>query len=411
MFARLRMQRISSFSSRFVPVERAVLHRSPIRMTPYRADGSIDAADLAAFVDAEYAAAGLAHDDVDTGAVILTGTALESRNASEIAAAFAEHGGKFVCATAGHRLEAVLAAHGSGTVARSRRDGIVALNVDVGGGTTKLALVVKGEVVAATAIRAGARSSPTPADADARAGAARGLAREIVSAAWGRRVDEAVRLLPALPAAPRPRVVTFSGGVGELMHHAAEADFGDLGPDLAVALRAMRAELPGTVERADEGIRATVIGASQYSVQLSGNTVLISDERRLPLRNVPVAVARTHDRMDADQVARAVREGIERAGHGAAHVVVAVPFGGEPRYERLRALADGLHAGVAEGPIVAAVTGDVARSVGGILVDELGRSDVIVLDGLELDELDYVDIGAVVRPAGVVPVVVKTLLF
>lgn len=409
MFARLRLQRLPSFTSRFVPVERAVLHRSPIRLTPYRADGSIDAGDLAAFVSGEYAAAGLAHEDVDTGVVILTGNALESRNAAEIGAAFAEHGGKFVCAAAGHRLEAVLAAHGSGTVARSRRGSIAALNVDVGGGTTKLALVERGEVLGVTALRVGARSVPAPADRGARALVARRLAAAVVSAAWGRPVDDGLALLPALPAAPRPAVVTFSGGVGALMEGSGDADYGDLGPDLAAALWSARAELPGAVERAAESIRATAIGSSQYSVQLSGNTILISDERLLPIRNVPVVAARIHDAMDADEVSRAVREALERSGHAGA--LVALPYAGEPRYERLRAVAEGLHTGVPRGPLLAAITGDVARSVGTILVEELGRRDVIVLDGLELGDLDYVDIGPVVRPAGVLPVVVKSLLF
>ncbi|MGH2378777.1 MAG: ethanolamine ammonia-lyase reactivating factor EutA, partial [Candidatus Limnocylindria bacterium] len=158
MFSRLRLQRLASFSSRFVPVEREVLHRSPILFTPYRSDGSIDADALGAFIDRAYADANLAPDEVDTGAVILTGHALESRNAAEIGALFAAHGGKFVCATAGHRLEAILAAHGSGAVARSRRDASAVLNVDVGGGTTKLALTREGRVVATSALRAGARS-------------------------------------------------------------------------------------------------------------------------------------------------------------------------------------------------------------------------------------------------------------
>ncbi|HEX9436517.1 MAG TPA: ethanolamine ammonia-lyase reactivating factor EutA [Candidatus Limnocylindria bacterium] len=412
MFARLRLQRLSSFSSRFVPVERVVLHRSPIRMTPYREDGSIDGTELAAFVDGEYAAAGLAHDDVDTGAVILTGSALETRNAAEIADAFARHGGAFVCATAGHRLEAVLAAYGSGAVARSRRDGVVALNVDVGGGTTKLALLDRGELIAASAIRVGARSVPRPPDEAGRAARAREMARAIVSAAASRPVDETLRLLPPLPPSPRPSVVTFSGGVGELMLRPTHEDLGDLGPELAAALRALVSELPGTLEAADEGIRATVIGASQYSVQLSGNTVHISDERRLPLRNIPVAVARTRrDRSDAAAIRGAVRDAIDRSGHHGSDVLISVPFSGEPRYADLRALAEGLHGGVGDGRLMAAVSGDVARSIGRILTDELGRSDVLVLDGLELSDLDYVDVGEVVRPAGVVPVVVKTLLF
>ncbi|TME59907.1 MAG: reactivating factor for ethanolamine ammonia lyase, partial [Chloroflexi bacterium] len=123
MFARLRLQRLAdSLSSRYVVVERTVLHRSPIVLTPYSAGNTIDAAALEAHIAGWYAAAGLAREDVDTGAVILTGAALEQDNARELADLFAGEGGKFVCATAGHALEATLAAHGSGSVARSRRE-------------------------------------------------------------------------------------------------------------------------------------------------------------------------------------------------------------------------------------------------------------------------------------------------
>lgn len=415
MFARLRLQRLSSFSSRFVTVERAVLYRSAIVLTPYRSDGTIDAGDLARFIDREYAAAGLGHDDVDTGAVILTGNALESGNASDIGRIFAAHGGKFVCATAGHRLESILAAHGSGAVPRSRREGSVVLNIDVGGGTTKLALVERGEIVATTAIRVGARSVPLAREEAARRSTATALARSVVAAAWARPSDDLALLAP-LPAAPRPSVVTFSGGVGELMEHGADGDYGDLGPDLAAALRDVRAELPGRVEDAEEAIRATVIGASQFSVQLSGNTIFLSDPGIVPLWNAPVARVRT-DEIDLEgglttaSVAAAVRSARDRAGHEG-QVLIALPDLGEPRYDRLRAVAEGLARGVGDSrPLLAATAGDVARSLGTILSQELGvAGGIVVLDGLELADLDYVDVGKVVLPAGVVPVVVKTLV-
>ena len=82
MFARLRLQRLAdSLSSRYVVVERTVLHRSPIAMTPYATGDVIDASALEAEIASWYSSAGLARADVDTGAVILTGTALGSRNA------------------------------------------------------------------------------------------------------------------------------------------------------------------------------------------------------------------------------------------------------------------------------------------------------------------------------------------
>ena len=119
-----------------------MLHRSPILLTPYRAEtGLIDVEALERFVDRAYADALLTPDDVDTGAVILTGAALERANARAVAELFAMHGGKFVCASAGHNLEAVMAAQGSGAVFISRDPVQTVLNVDIGGGTSKLALV------------------------------------------------------------------------------------------------------------------------------------------------------------------------------------------------------------------------------------------------------------------------------
>src|SRR5207237_9922815 len=87
LFARLHLQRLTeSLSSRFVVVSREVLHRSPILLTPYRPDtGLIDIDALERFVDGAYADANLTPEDVDTGAVILTGTALERANARAVA--------------------------------------------------------------------------------------------------------------------------------------------------------------------------------------------------------------------------------------------------------------------------------------------------------------------------------------
>src|SRR5678809_624998 len=65
--------------------------------------------------------------------------------------------GEFVCATAGHHMESLLAAYGSGAAkASSDLQGPV-LNIDIGGGTTKLALVENGRVVHTAAIHIGGR--------------------------------------------------------------------------------------------------------------------------------------------------------------------------------------------------------------------------------------------------------------
>src|SRR5271165_366546 len=158
MFARVHLQRLSAaLSSRFVVVERKILWQSPILLTPYRGDYTIDVDELAGFIGGCYAYAGIEREKVDSGAVILTGEALKRRNARAIADLFSEEAGKFVCASAGHHMECQMAAHGSGAVALSRGRNAVLLNVDIGGGTTKFALIEQGRILATCAIATGGR--------------------------------------------------------------------------------------------------------------------------------------------------------------------------------------------------------------------------------------------------------------
>ena len=392
MFARLRLQRLAdSLSSRYVVVEREVLHRSPIVLTPYSTGNTIEAAALEAHIAGWYKSAGLSRDDVDTGAVILTGAALEKDNARELAALFASEGGKFVCATAGHALEATLAAHGSGSVARSRRDRETILHVDVGGGTTKLARIEDGVILATSAIAVGARSRHASSDPEERRRIAGELAGAIVAATRGTAVAPALQLLPPLPRAPAPARITLSGGVSEYASGRERREHDDLGRELASALLARRGELPAPLEIASEGIRATVIGASQFTVQVSGSTIGVG--AALPLRNVPV-----------------VPLGGEMRGSGP--VALAVRWDGEPEHARIRALAERIAAATDRRPLVVAIDGDIAATLGAVLRDELHfRGDLVTLDGLELGDLDYIDVGAPVAPSGVVPVIVKSLVF
>lgn len=390
MLARLVLQRLAdALSSRYVVVARKVLGRSPVVITPIR-DGLIDTAVLERLVDDTYRAAGLARDDVDTGAVILTGVAVERPNARAIDELFAAQGGRFVCATAGPRLEAILSAHGSGGVARSRTRNGVVLVVDVGGGTTKLALCDRGRVVATSALRVGARHVPLPVPrmADAVADATRGRVTGL-------------ELLPPIPQRPAPDVIVFAGGVSEHVYGRDRTDHGDAGIALADAIRSRVLSAP-IVEGA-EGIRATVVGASQFSVQLSGGTIFVSDPEALPLRGVPVV------RAPLDRLVAAVAARDERAGP----LALAIDWKEEPRHDAIRVLGERIRdAASGRRPLVVALEADVAHTLGRVLVTELGiDGPLVVIDGLELRDLDYVDVGAVLRPAGVVPVVIKSLVF
>ena len=158
MFARVHLQRLTTaLSSRFVVVDRKTLWQSPILLTPYLPDFTIDVDELSGFIGGSYAYAGIEPGDIDSGAVILTGEAIKRHNARAIADLFSEEAGRFVCASAGHHMECQLAAHGSGAVALSRGHGVRLLNIDIGGGTTKFALIDHGRIAATAAIAVGGR--------------------------------------------------------------------------------------------------------------------------------------------------------------------------------------------------------------------------------------------------------------
>ncbi|MGH8891988.1 MAG: ethanolamine ammonia-lyase reactivating factor EutA [Actinomycetes bacterium] len=455
MFARVHMQRLAQgLSSRFVVVDRKVVWRSPVVLTPYRPDNDIDADVLGEFVRECYAEAGLRRAAIDTGAVVLTGEALKRRNARAIADLFANESGTFVCASAGHHLEAVMAAHGSGAVADTRGEPGVRLHVDIGGGTSKLALVADGAVLGTAAVAVGGRlvalegrrvvrvegpalqmaevaGIPLALGEDLSEQDERGLVAAfvevLVSVINGGGVPDPypadLLLVDDRPPTSRPGEVSFSGGVAEYLYGRESRTFGDLAPTLSAQLRdAMDAGRLGmAVADTRAQIRATVIGASQFSVQVSGNTVGLSGTAVLPLRNLPVLFPRVSLAGDvaAPEVAGAIVAAARRfdAEDGTQAVAIGLRWEGDPEYPRLRALAEGVVAGLsrhlaADQPLVVLLDGDLARSLGRLLTEELGvRQPVVCLDGVRLEEFDYVDIGEIIRPAGVVPVIIKSLLF
>ena len=158
IFSRINLRRYGEdLTSRYYVVSRETLFQSPVALTPYASDERIDDAALGTIIDEAYAAAGVKPGDIDTGVVILTGEALRRENAEAIAALLAEQRGDFVTATAGHHMESMLAAYGSGASKVSYEQGKRILNLDIGGGTTKLAVVDKGDVIATAALHIGGR--------------------------------------------------------------------------------------------------------------------------------------------------------------------------------------------------------------------------------------------------------------
>jgi ethanolamine utilization protein EutA len=457
LFSRVNLRRLGEdLSSHYFVVSRETLFQAPVALTPYESEQRIDQRALGAIIDAAYNTAGITPESIDTGAVILTGEALRRDNAEHIARIVAERGGDFVCAAAGHHMEAMLAAFGSGAARISAESGKRLLNVDIGGGTTKLAIIESGRVIATAAFHVGGRLQvvddklcitrldPGGQRLALRAGfswslgdvvsaadldtLAQFMATAAISAICERDPPSDILelyLTERLPDAGPIEGVMFSGGVAEYIYERESRDFGDLGRRLGFALRGklQAGALPWALLPAGECIRATAVGASEYSVQLTGNTFYVSNHAALlPRRNLQVIKPPcdlTVDVIDAHVIAHAIREHLNLFDLAAEDREFALAFqwSGEPSYERIAGFARGLVAGLA--PAIARKQSlylildvDLAQTLGGVLREDLGvESEVLVIDGITLVDFNYIDLGKIRLPSHTVPVTVKSLVF
>ena len=457
MFSELTVRRRDSRASRFEVTEREVLYRSPIIFTPYVAGVSVDTEKLRNFIMQTYKDAGITPDSVDTGAVIITGYAARKENARAIVNLFSRWAGKFVCATAGPNLETMMAAYGSGAVKWSKETGKTVMNIDIGGGTSKVAIIKDGTIVDTASLFVGSRVVAMDNSGQ--------LARVEESGSWaaaelginlsmggplavGDRADIAEllvhslfelierkppsdftqRLLETSPIGYREQIdcIMFSGGVAEYIYDHEKDDFGDLGPCLGEKIRE-RVLAPGfgiALQEPEERIRATVMGAAQHSLQVSGNTIFVSNNSVLPLRNLQVInVCLERIEPTEQNVANAVRTALGRydidsseiTGHVALSINIPPQIAVGPAL--LRSLTQGIISAWNDSfsgshPLVLIFDIDIANLVGSILAEKTGRTqDIICVDGIAVGALDYVDIGMEIQSSRTVPVVVKNLVF
>jgi Ethanolamine utilisation protein EutA len=228
--------------------------------------------------------------------------------------------------------------------------------------------------------------------------------------------------------ADEPTIVreTFAKALAEkglvpAMDAAYGAELEDLPLGAALAHAARTGRLAAPVLPAMARIRATVLGAAEYTVQLSGITSFIgAPERTLPRRNLPVASPQYDlgETVVAAEAGAEIRRHVGRFGLAPTHdIALALHWDGPPEYRRVRALAEAVATGLSDrlragATVYLVLDGDIARTLGLILSEELGVSnDLVVLDGVVLRDFDYVDLGRVRQPSGTVPVTIKSLVF
>jgi ethanolamine utilization protein EutA len=452
VFSQVHLERQGeALSSRYVVVERRLLYQSPIFFTPYEGSTEIDARSLGALIDRAYQEADVSPHDVDIGVVLLTGEALRRSNAENIAHVIAHKGGEFLSASAGHHMESNLAAHGSGAVELSGTEASCVLNVDIGGGTTKLALVRNGILEQTAAFHVGGRLlvwdeqrrvirlEPRAAELLATIGVEVGLgdvlsddmiqllgeklAGTVCQVVRGENSPEARWLTDELEIPSDLDTVIFSGGVSEYIADPDADGHNDIGQSLGNQLRQILNERPNDfqIKASSGGIRATALGASEFNIQVSGNTGHLSDPGLLlPKKNMPVIrLAIDADELSVDNlVGRLTQAVIEFDLSDYDQFALAFEWSGEFDYELLKRFCDAIVAYIEseatspDKPLYLLFDRDLAQSVGRILTTEYRiERPLLVLDGLRFKEFEFVDLGRIRLPSRTVPVTVKSLIF
>lgn len=424
--------------------QRQVVYQSPVYFTPLLGHALVDGDSIRAIVEKEYSAAGITKAEVDTGAVIITGETSRKENAKAVLHALSHYAGDFVVATAGPELESVLAAKGAGADTLSVQTGKPVLHMDIGGGTSNLALLRDGKVVAAGCLNVGGRlvktgaggkvtyvspvlqgltdlqpgDYPTPGQLE---GIARVLTCGLEMAAGLRPATELLEKLWTAECGPiwgataehaghRNRIpvpagciISFSGGVAdciETVHR--PGTFGDMGVELGQAIKNSLL-CQGEYALGSNTIRATVIGAGCHSAQLSGSTVFYQNVT-LPLKNLPVAVFSPQEQA-SEELPQLIRE--RTACYDSDTVVLALP-GGVAGYGQLAELAAKIARGTAGKPVFVCLETDMAKALGQKLSLLQPQVPCLCIDRVLLQPESYLDIGQPVGPA--LPVVVKTLV-
>ena len=435
IFSRLTVEnRAGSFAVPEMQItHRQIVYRGDVHFTPLLGHDRVDGDAIRALVEGEYAKAGIRKEDVDTGAVIITGETSRKENAAAVLRALTGFAGEFVAATAGPDLESVLAAKGAGADAYSRDTGKTVLHMDIGGGTSNLALIRDGKILATGCMNVGGRLVKLEEDrvsyvspvlqglTDLRVGDAPAPGQlEDIAGLLVNALEMAAGLRPATPLFDKlltresarkwqppqaVEVISFSGGVADCMETIRRpGEFGDMGVELGQAI-GKSLLCRGKYRLGQETIRATVIGAGSHSARLSGSTVFFRGID-LPVRDLPVAVF-TAGEQDSPELEKLIAQRIREKDSES--VVLYFPGYPDGSYEKLTSLAQKIIRGTAGKPIFVCLEADMAKALGQKLCLQLPKgTPCLCIDRVPLTGETYLDIGTPLGPA--LPIVLKTLI-
>lgn len=468
VFSKLMIENIASNFSvpKVVIVDKQIIYRSEIYFTPLRSPTEIDGTKVREIIEGEYKKAGIDKASINTGAVIITGETARKENAKEVLETLSGFAGDFVVATAGPDLESIIAGKGAGAHVYSKEGRTGVVNIDIGGGTSNLALFDHGEVKDTGCLDVGGRLIKI----NKNSGEITYLSEKMKELIKRKNLPLSIgtiatkeNILPILDAMVyalmqsiglRPMndefslfithkegeqvtkftcdetiknsypitSITFSGGVADYIYGEEkvtdEFAYGDIGILLGQAIKASPLCKELTVLKSVETIRATVVGAGTQTMEVSGSTITYTKDA-FPIKNLPILKLSKEEEESAKSMEQAINTKLNWFKLEGNLQKVAIAFEGSktPSFVQVSEYAKGLLAGMKElmeqeFPFIILVENDLAKVLGQTMYRMLEyRKDVVCLDSIHVEDGDYVDIGKPVAEGTVLPVVVKTLVF
>ena len=458
VFSKLQMDNAGGYFSvpRVAIVDKEVVYKSEVYMTPLKTDVLIDTEALRDIVAAEFRKAGYRPEDTDSGAVIITGESARKENSDAVLKSLSDFAGDFVVSAAGPDMESLIAGKGSGAWQYSMDHHCRVVNLDIGGGTTNVVLFEDGETLARGCLDIGGRLicmnprgiitkvSPAAAVMAQAAGVSvsvgdrcdelklTAVTRQMAAAlnaylgVGTKDIDAILRQIKTLgssdfPVPEKVQAVFFSGGVADLIYHES-ADtwvYGDIGVLLGRAIRESRLFTDFQKMEPGETIRATVVGAGTYTTTISGSTITYSDDI-FPLKNIPV-IKLDEELQEAcfagetEPVIRRIQWALGQ--NDAEHFILAMPGKRDPGYTEMKRAAASIRQIMDRvqppgEPILLVIESDIAKAMGQMIRQQPDlKRQVVAIDSIHVEDGEYVDMGKPMMNGMVIPVVVKTLIF